>query len=590
MKEKISIINKNFKYFFPILFKKHKLLFLIFLLNVIVKSLSNLIIVFFPAKIIDLLMNKKSFNEVILFVLLFLISEFFLNFINNCCNIYKSKKLIIIDKEIDDRINDKMIKVKFEELESSKFLDDLTYASKCINDYSDGIFGIYNDILTTFYQILTLISIITTIVISKLYFIVPVVIIIVILNAIIVRSNLNLNRKFSEVITNDIRKNNYYCSNIYNFSNQKILRLYDNNEIINKYKNKYINEYLNEYHLFLKKTGNNYHMFSFFDLIYKILVILILVLSFYINNYSIALITLIFNASNSMNNSLTDIIVHIQNYYNNCIYQSFYIDFVTKKDTCNYNGINIDEIKSIEFKNVYFKYPNKNDFVLENVSFKIGEKSKVSLIGVNGSGKTTLIKLLCGFYRIDSGEILINGININELNYLNYLSQLSVVFQDYSILSYTIKENIEIKTHNENMYNEAIIKSDLYDTIQSLSNKDNTYINKWFDKKGVIFSGGELQKIAIARCLYKKSSFIILDEPTSNLDAISEYNLYKHINEVVDNKLTLFISHRLSSCRLCDLVIVMDSEKICEIGTHDNLMKKKGLYYKLFSEQAKYYN
>ena len=227
---------------------------------------------------------------------------------------------------------------------------------------------------------------------------------------------------------------------------------------------------------------------------------------------------------------------------------------------------------------------------MDNISFKIEDSQKVSLVGLNGAGKTTMIKLLCRFFELEEGEILVNGRNIKEYKYDEYMREIAVVFQDYKIISYTIKDNVSIDDDNKEKLYDCFKRSQVLDKVESLPKKENTYINKWFDPAGVEFSGGEMQKFAISRALYKDSSFVILDEPTSALDPVSEAEIYYHFNEVIGKKLTLFISHRLSSCIFSDKILVLDGAKIVEEGKHEDLIKNTdGLYSKMFNAQAKYY-
>jgi ATP-binding cassette subfamily B protein len=250
-----------------------------------------------------------------------------------------------------------------------------------------------------------------------------------------------------------------------------------------------------------------------------------------------------------------------------------------------------DSINEIEFKNVSFKYPNSDHYVIRDLSLKLRIGERMAVVGKNGSGKTTFIKLLCRLYDPTEGEILLNGIDIKKYDYLQYLSAFSVVFQDFNLISGSLAENVAAsETFDTYKVLESLEKAGLSERVTSMSQGINTTIYKEFDKCGVEISGGEAQKLAIARALYKDSPFIVLDEPTAALDPISECEIYSRFGTLVRNKTAIYISHRLSSCRFCDDIVVFEDGSILQRGTHEKLVENpEGLYYKLWTAQAKYY-
>ena len=245
----------------------------------------------------------------------------------------------------------------------------------------------------------------------------------------------------------------------------------------------------------------------------------------------------------------------------------------------------------IEFRNVSFKYPRTENYVLRNVNlkFKIGEK--LAVVGMNGSGKTTFIKLLCRLYDPTEGEILLNNVDIRKYDYKEYMSIFSVVFQDFKLFSFGLGQNVSASFHyNEELAKRCLEKAGFYERLQSLKKGLETSIYKDLDEEGVEISGGEAQKIALARALYKNAPFIILDEPTAALDPIAEYEVYSKFNEIVQDKTAIYISHRLSSCRFCDVIAVFDGGQIVQRGVHDRLLQDThGKYYELWNAQAQYY-
>lgn len=245
----------------------------------------------------------------------------------------------------------------------------------------------------------------------------------------------------------------------------------------------------------------------------------------------------------------------------------------------------------VEFKNVSFQYPNADAYALKhvNLKFKVGEK--LAVVGMNGSGKTTFIKLMCRLYDPTEGEILLNGVNIKKYDYNEYTSIFSVVFQDFRLFSFSLGQNVSASaSYDEDKVIECLKKAGFAERINSLPNKLNTFLYKDIDADGVEISGGEAQKLALARALYKNAPFIILDEPTAALDPISEYEVYSKFNEIAGTKTAIYISHRLASCRFCDKIAVFHEGEIIQLGSHEELLAdSNGKYYELWNAQAQYY-
>lgn len=245
----------------------------------------------------------------------------------------------------------------------------------------------------------------------------------------------------------------------------------------------------------------------------------------------------------------------------------------------------------VEFRNVSFRYPNTDTYVLRhvNLKFKVGEK--LAVVGMNGSGKTTFIKLMCRLYEPTEGEILLNGVNIKKYDYDEYMSIFSVVFQDFRLFSFSLGQNISASTsYDREKVIECLKKAGFAERLNSLPNDLDTLLYKDIDADGIEISGGEAQKLALARALYKNTPFIILDEPTAALDPISEYEVYSKFNEIAGTKTAIYISHRLASCRFCDKIAVFHEGNIIQIGSHEELLAdSKGKYYELWNAQAQYY-
>lgn len=244
----------------------------------------------------------------------------------------------------------------------------------------------------------------------------------------------------------------------------------------------------------------------------------------------------------------------------------------------------------IEFRNVSFRYPGTKELVLDHVSLKIEPSEKIAVVGKNGSGKTTLVKLLCRLYEPEEGEILWNGKNIRKYDLREWQKIFAIVFQDYSLLSLTLGQNVAASEQYEaERAKEVLQLAGFGERLNKLKKGLETVVYPEYEQDGVSFSGGEEQKIAIARAIYKGGQICILDEPTAALDPVSESRVYESFDEIVKGKTAVYISHRLSSCKFSDRIFVLDNGKIAESGTHEALLSQNGLYAQLWQAQAQYY-
>lgn len=270
---------------------------------------------------------------------------------------------------------------------------------------------------------------------------------------------------------------------------------------------------------------------------------------------------------------------------------NYYFEIVNTKDDMTYGTMEFDDDKfEIEFKNVSFKYPASDTYALQNVNLKIENGEHLAVVGRNGSGKTTFIKLMCRLYDVTDGEILINGVNIKEYSKESITKLYSVVFQDFKIFSIPLKDNIcANEEYDANRFYACLDNSNIAHRVEHLPDRENTYLYKDIDQNGVEISGGEAQKLALARALYKNSAVVILDEPTAALDPVAENEIYSRFNSFVQGKTAIYISHRLSSCVFCTRIAVFDKAHLVETGTHQELLNAGGKYSELWNAQAKYY-
>lgn len=245
----------------------------------------------------------------------------------------------------------------------------------------------------------------------------------------------------------------------------------------------------------------------------------------------------------------------------------------------------------LTLENVSFRYSEESEDILKNINLEIEPGEHLAVVGLNGAGKTTFIKLLCRLYDPTEGEILLNGIDIRKYDYEEYMQLFAFVFQDFKLFSFSLGQNIAAsRTYDSDKIEECMKKVSFYDRYKSMPDGLETYLYKDLSRNGVEISGGEAQKIALARALYKETPVIVLDEPTAALDPIAEAQVYADFSNMVDNKTAIYISHRLSSCQFCDEITVFEGGRIVQKGTHAQLASQTtGKYFELWNAQAKYY-
>ena len=311
--------------------------------------------------------------------------------------------------------------------------------------------------------------------------------------------------------------------------------------------------------------------------------------------FGVGLVTQYIGATTQMFSGFSNLIIYIGDMRVNGNFLKICFLFLDKENNM-YKGSLTTEKRSdrnyeVEYRDVSFKYPNSEQWALRHINMKFKVGSRLAVVGENGSGKTTFIKLLCRLYDPTEGEILLNGIDIKKYKYSDYIDIFSVVFQDFKLFAQPLGQNVACNVdYDSTRVEKCLIDVGFGDRLKAMPNGLNTYLYKTLDEDGIDISGGEAQKIAIARALYKDSPFIVLDEPTAALDPVSEAEIYSKFNDIVTDRTSIYISHRLSSCKFCDEIAVFHNGSVVQLGTHDSLlMDEKGKYSKLWCSQAQYY-
>jgi ATP-binding cassette subfamily B protein len=309
--------------------------------------------------------------------------------------------------------------------------------------------------------------------------------------------------------------------------------------------------------------------------------------------YAIGYVVQFVGAVTALVTAVTTLFNDLGRAYNNAVYIKPLLDFLHLPDALAKGSKSIpnDTAYHFEFRNVSFRYPSTETYALKNLNITLNANRRLAVVGLNGSGKTTMIKLLCRLYDPTEGEILLNGVNIQEYDFQAYRRLFSVVFQDFKLFPLTIGANVSISsTPDKEKALHCLKDAGFGERLEKLPLGLDTILYKEFDEDGVQLSGGEAQKIALARALYKDAGIVVLDEPTAALDPIAEFEVYSTFEKTIGSKTAVFISHRLSSCRFCHDIAVFDSGELVQRGNHDDLLSEAdGLYAALWHAQAQHY-
>jgi len=574
-------VSKDYKFMFPLTIVK-----------AIFEGLYPLINIIIPKYILDELINAKRIEVIGKYVILLALGNFIFKTI---ISISKHELEIYsrsIYYDVSRRIGVKASKIDIQVMERKSTLDLFERAKY-------GSYNIQSFVESITLMISSIITIVSTIgiLVSNDWRLILVIIISNILTILCFNKIKELDIDFEKRNAPFNRKYAYFANIANDFRFAKDIRLYKANKFL-LYKAKEVMDGI----LKINYTYMNKH--GFFSGITQAIVQVQIIITFILLSISlvgkkitVGSFTMLYGAANQLGNSFKNLIEAYTSLTTLGYNIEPYYEFLELEEVENNNleEKNIGESVTIEFKNVSFKYPNREDYVFEKLSFKVNSKETLAIVGKNGAGKTTIIKLICRLYKPQEGKIYINGIDIEQFPTDQYRKFLGVVFQDFKLIPSKVSENIICKKDNEiteidiQLAWEKLEETGIKQWLKNQSGGIENYITKIYDKNGLMPSGGQEQKIAISRALAKDGHIIILDEPTAALDPKSEEEVFENLIKLTKGKTSLFISHRLSSTRIADRIIVLDKGKIIEEGNHETLIKEDGLYANMYRIQASQY-
>lgn len=584
---------KKLKTFFQLAWSISPSYIILLILSSLISSGQILINVILPKYLVDELVGNQNMERLIVFGLAIVLSNFFFYSLANIMKRKMDLKNIYVVEKMNQEMAKKIMNVEYSYLENPYYLDlkeRAVFATRnqaSMNYLIINIGTALNNSVTIFGLIVilaTLSPILVLLLVST-----------IVLALLIYKQFMDYQLNFMQEIIPINRKYGYYIGLAFNDKIQKDVRLYNMNRMLTDRVTEYNMEINTWFSAYYKKQGIYLGLYGIINDLQAALAYGYVALRVLTNSFGprigIGSFTMYVNAAINFSRATVELGNSLIGIMQTLGYLEPFMEFMSLPDEEMIDGkIEFEgDIETIEFKNLSFSYPGSDKEVLKDISFKINHGEKISIVGLNGAGKTTLVKLICRLYQPKSGEILINGHNIFHYEHKSYMEKIAAVFQDYKLFAFSLDENISCKEVNSDNQRsmELIEEVGLKEKIESLPDGLASLYGKAYDESGIEMSGGESQKIAIARALYKDASLLILDEPTSALDPLAEADIYENFNKMVGGKTAIYISHRMSSSVFCDKILIIDDGRVVDFDSHRNLLEKKdGLYYKLFNSQS----
>lgn len=583
---------KGLRFFIEFGWKCEKKYIIFLVLNQLIKCTIPLVATIMPRYIINELMYKQRLYVVFLYTMFLIGYTLLANALGTVLSFKSFKYRCRVAAEFDVYIHKKMVEADYSNLESAKYIEAKEKAAKFIFGDMHGFSYVLDLAVGMIGKMLTLLGVVAIIALLHPIFVL-VFVGIAIINS-IVEARVRKKQVDMELeMTSLERKWAYYGEIMENFQYGKEIRINSLGKWLIEKERQYagiVNQKREKSNNLGVKSNVTDSVLTFVQqgISYTYIIYRVVEKSITIGDFSMY-ISGILLFSDAMKNVITSFIelLSYRGYYD-AMEEYLNIPNTMYKE----EGKSVKKCRHIiKFENVYFKYQGQNNYALKDINLEIKEGERIAIVGENGSGKTTFIKLLCRIYDPEEGRITIDGMDIKNIRYEEYAKLFSVVFQDSKLYSFSLKENIILsQDYCEKKWDTAIKEAGLKERIEKMPRGKETNIYRNFDDEGIEPSGGEAQKIALARAIYKDAPFFVLDEPTAALDPQAENELYKRFGEITKNKTTFFVTHRLESTKFCEKILMFSDGEIVEYGTHSELMEIKGKYAKLYKLREELYN
>ena len=585
---------KDYAVFIGEIYHIDKIYILLYIIMVMLRAAHPFVTIIFPKYLLNEITSLNRMDYIIRYLIAMGVTGFIINIALNIFEQRLSRRVDYVREKFSKQLERQILYMDYEYLENPKIIDQKNRATDFVFRGDTGSFADFT--FHSEYVIMYMVQIIGYgYLLSRISpLIILAIIVVALMSAYFNGKGAQYSFEVQKSVTRPIRKGDYMEFICSNFKYAKEIRLFSLQEWLLKKREEFVMLRLKGMdkvrikfiilNLCTSLTGNLLQIG-----VYVYLLLLLAAKKLLVGDFTLYLAS-ITNFSSSLTNIFTSLAHFEQIYY----YLGEYLAFKNIPSSMR----KVEQTKtqpqdhSIRFENVSFKYPGSETYALRNISITIDNHARLAVVGKNGAGKTTFVKLLMRLYDPDEGAIFIGGVNIKDINYDEYLTMLSTVFQDFQLFDFTVKENIafaQAETAEDADCLKLLEQVGLGKKIEALPAGIHTHLGKQFEEDGTELSGGEGQKLAIARAFYKKTPVVILDEPASALDPLAEFEIDKNFDSLVHDRTAIYISHRLSSTRFADNICVFDGGRIIQEGSHETLMEQDGLYKEMFEKQAHYY-
>lgn len=577
--------------FAKIICKNDPLYLGVILLNALIDSAFTMVDVFVPMIFINQITNPRPIPDFLKLILALVLGKILLDLIKRVSSREEFVRRQGINDYLTFELAKKAMDLSYENIENPHTLDLKEKANAAIN------MGSIHNLLWCLREIITSISTMLATALIIINFSPYLVAFSIGISLLIIVTSIKesaFTRKFDLEIVDVNRRFSYYFSLIGGPHYQKEIRVYELGDLINAKVKNYLDKMLNQFNKRYAYEANMGAIKIFLETILRFIsytyVAMRTLSASYGPQITFGEFSLIISANENFMKAFQAMFTETGDFILSLANLLPLYDFMNLESDDKRKLKKAGDFESLEFRNVSFSYPGSDRLILDDISFNIKRGEKISIVGVNNAGKTTIVKLIARFFDIKEGEILYNGENIKEIDKKSLYDKISAVLQDFSIMPFTIKENILAnKAYDKEKIDKILKEISLDEKVADLAYGLDTYMNKDIYENATNLSLGQKQKLAIARCLYQNPDLIILDEPTASLDPLAEAKIYEQFNQMTSGKTAIFISHRMSSTRFTDKVLVLDEGKIKAFDSHENLMKTENIYSRLYKSQAKYY-